>query len=243
MKKMLVVLNIIFLALMFFLTLKIIRGNYDDFRIVIVAILAYFAEAIVFLYSFLYIPDRIKIKIGKLLNIYLIVVGLILVSIALIQWITGWTFILYLNYRFIIYAFFIYPAILKLFLKLISYYDFKENIFLTGLVSFVVILIMGINGLFFGFDMRDVSMVSFDNPEVELVLVADKGLWSSSHSLYVKENALFVSQLQGDRSWSCNDFCVIGDPDVYHWVWLDADTLEVSGGGLLYSIIFNINEA
>ncbi|BCR36683.1 hypothetical protein [Mariniplasma anaerobium] len=241
MKKMLVVLNIIFLSLMVFLTLKITTGNYSDSRIVIVAILAYFFEVIVFLYLFLYIPDHIKETIDKIIKLYLIIFGSIFLLIMIIQWITGWTLILYLSYRFIIYAFFIYPAILKLFLKLISYYEFKTNLFLTGLVSFVVILIMGIHGILFGLDDKYVSLVSFDEPQtIDFLLVEEKSFLVSHHDLYIKENFLFATYLEDSKYWYCIDYCVSGNPDAYDWVWLDENTLEVSGGGLSQPVIFHI---
>lgn len=243
MKKMLVVLNIVFLALMLFLTFKITTGNYSDSRIVIVAILAYFFEVIVFLYSFLYIANHIKITIDKILTIYLIIFGSIFLLIAIIQWMTGWTLILYLSYRFLIYACFIYPAILKLFLKLISYYTFKQNLFLSGLVSFVVILIMGINGLLFGLDMKYVSLVSFDEPQmIDFLLVQEKSFLASNHALYVKENFLFANYLEDSKDWDCIDYCDTGNPDDYQWIWIDDDTLEISGGGLSEPVLFNINE-
>jgi hypothetical protein len=95
--------------------------------------------------------------------------------------------------------------------------------------------------LLFGFDTKYVSLVSFDEPlTIDFLLVEEKSFLASNHALYIKENFLFASYLEDSKDWDCIDYCVSGNPDAYNWVWLDEDTLEVSGGGLSRPVIFHI---
>lgn len=232
-----ILLNIVFLTLMVIFTFKVFDG-YAEVSVITTAILLYLAEAVIFLFTFLYISDHTKKIIVKVLKIYLIVVFSLLCLIFLLEIIFSWKFILYFSYRFIIYAFLIYPLILRIFLKVSMYYVFKDQISVTVVTSMIVVAIMFVHGIFVGLSLQKVSIVRFDDADVELILVEQDMLFGPNHSLFVRENALFSSKRI--YNWTCES-CFIGNGDQFEWTWIDEDTVEISGGGLDEVVVVDLN--
>ncbi|MCD4827485.1 MAG: hypothetical protein K8Q99_06900 [Acholeplasmataceae bacterium] len=237
MKRVMIVLNIIFLTLMTVFTFKVFDGQ-AEVSVITSAVLLYLVEAVIFLFSLLYVSDHIKEIIIKVLKIYVIIVFSVLFLIFLVEIIFGRKFILYFSYRFIIYAFLIYPLILRVFLKVSAHYVFKDQILVTIVTSFIVVSIMFVHGIFVGLSLQNVSIVKFDDADVEFVLVEQDMIFGSNHSLYLKENALFSSKRI--YTWSCES-CFVGNGDQFEWTWIDENTGMISGNGLEQELIVEIN--
>ncbi len=237
MKRVMIVLNIIFLTLMTVFTFKVFDGQ-AEVSVITSAVLLYLVEAVIFLYSFMYVSDHIKEIIVKVLKIYIIVIISLIVVIGLLNLILGWTFILYFAYRFIAYAFVIYPLFLKIFLQVTAHYTYKSQIAITGIASVLVVILLVINGILAGLTMKSVSTVKFDDTDVEFVLVEESSFFSQSHRLYIKENALFASELVA--SWDCES-CYANIPNRYVWTWIDEDTVKISGGGLDEVVVVDLS--
>lgn len=229
--------NIVFLTLMVIFTFKVFDG-YAEVNVITTAILLYLAEAVIFLFSLLYVSDHIKEICIKTLKRYVIIVVSLLCLIFFVEIIFGWKFILYFSYRFIIYAFLIYPLILRIFLKVSMYYVFKDKILVTVVTSIIVVSIMFVHGIFVGLAMQEVSIVKFDDVDVEFILVEQGMLFGSNHSLYIKENALFSNKQV--YNWTCES-CFIGNGNQFEWTWIDENTVEISGGGLEEVVIVDLN--
>lgn len=241
MKKIMILLNITLISLMIYFTYAILVLDIFHFRFVMVAILVYLVEAVVFLFSFMYMDIWILNKIYKVLKIYLIVITSLLVIIQATEWVMGWKFILFFSYRYVIYALLIYPLILTLLLKFSRYEENSLKKTFTTIASALTVLLLIFNGLLVGFNYKTVHKFQVDNPTYTFVIVEERMIFSSNHELYLIENYLFVSKIKKEGHWQCNDGCSVGNPLGYHWEWISEGVLEVSGGGLFEKVIYDLN--
>lgn len=241
--KKLIISNIVLLVLMLSTLLYVLLADYVEPYLLVTFIIIWLVEAYVFLLTIkkLSIPSLIKIK--KVLKYYLGIYITTILVIKLIELLLSWRLILGFNYSFILVAFLIYPLILWIYIYLMLKYSIDSVQKITLLLSFfVTACLMIVNGMFSVLTYQEVSLIEFEDNDHKLVLVEERILFSSNHKLYLRENLLFVSSIDVLGSWSCDDGCIVGDPDIYTWTWIDDNTLVLTGGGLLSPVTFYFEE-
>lgn len=238
MKKMIWI-NIILIVLTIFFGLLVLLDYWRFNTIMIIPVTLFLCEAIVFLYTFILFKDETLLKIKKYLRIVLLALIPLFALIKFIELITQTVFIYSFSYQYIYLALLVYPLILYLMIK--AFLNPKNELYkywIAGLSSVVTIIVLFINGFLIGLGSYTTSYIEFEERDVDLVLIENHFIFSSEHRLFLKKNIFFMEELEPDGHWTCNDGCVVNDPDAYDWYWIDDDTLVVSGGDLPEPVYF-----
>lgn len=197
-----------------------------------------------FIWLLYFVSDHV-IAIGyRVLIVYLIVVIPIFVGVFVYEWMTDTTFLYSLQYPYLSLVFLIYPGYLCLY----GFLRQRPNrlpggMFHTVLIGAMVVSTLFVHTIFIVMSSKSVTPIDLDNTSKKLVFVESSFLFSSQHIVYEKQNNVFVSTIEHHGSLSCNDGCITGHPEYFDWVWLDENTLQVSGGGSFDTVTYYFDES
>lgn len=197
-----------------------------------------------FMWLLYFVSDSIIATGYRILIVYLIVVIPLFIGILLYQWITDTTFIYSLQFPYLSLVFLIYPGYLCLY----GFLRGRPNrlpggMFHTVIIGVMVVATLFVHSIFIGLSGKSVTPIDLDNTSKKLVFVESSFIFSSTHEVYQKKNALFISSVNHHGTLTCNDGCITGHPEYFDWVWVDENTLQVSGGGSFETVTYYFDES
>jgi hypothetical protein len=201
-------------------------------------------NVVVFIWLLYFVPDNVIANGFQIIKMYLFVVIPLFVFVKGYEWITDSQLIFSVQYRFVPLIFLIYPVYLWLY----GFLRLRPNRMPGAATHTVVVALMFmvtlyIHGFFILLGGMSVTPVDVPGTDRELVLVESSFIFSSTHEVYQKKNALFIQTIYHHGTHTCDDGCITGHPEYFEWTWLDENTLKVSGNGSVDSVIYYFNES
>jgi len=189
----------------------------------------------------------IKPKAKKVMIVILsIIVGILFLAIVInfiIEMITGSVLMIRVSLPGVILFICAAPTLILGYL-VVDQYIKKQYLYIIfqTMITLLVIWVGIVDVIMILLGYSSITEVEFDQPDVTLYLVESQVIFNSNHELYLKTSSLYGTKLESDGSWSCDDGCVVRNPEAYTWTWVDDSTLVISSESMYEEVTFYLPE-